>query len=163
MHPKTKIAGSLMELQERCDAVRASGRKIVLTSGCFDLLHGGHLEYLVNASELGGENSCLVVGLNSDAFVKRLKGEGRPIRKEGDRVFVMAGFSMVELAAVFDDDLALISAVHPDVYVASSTSHVRIGDDAPRVELLKSIGAEVIEIGSDKTDSTTDIIKRSAA
>ena len=131
----------------------------MLTSGCFDLLHGGHLEYICDAAELG----CLVVGINSDEFVRKIKGPTRPVRLEDDRAFTMAGFSPVDLVVIFDCDYELIETVKPDIYVASSTSHVKIWEEEKRVKLLESIGAKIVEIGSKKTDSTTDIIKRAAA
>ena len=159
MHPKSKIVATLAALSEICQARKKAGKTIVLTSGCFDLLHGGHLEYICDAAELGN----LVVGINSDAFVKRLKGKNRPVRDQEDRAFTVAGFAAVELVTVFDCDYELIMAVSPNIYVASSTSHVSVWDDKKRVTLLEDIGARVIEIESKITDSTTDIIKRSAS
>jgi len=156
MDPRNKMMANLEELRAACRKVKMRGEHISLTSGCFDLLHGGHLEYLCQAARYGH----LVVGINSDAFVKKLKGEDRPIRSEEDRAFVMAGFYSVRLVVVFEDDYELIKAVSPDYYIASSTSHVSIWDDKRRVELLKSLDSHLIELGSEKTDSTTSIIKR---
>jgi glycerol-3-phosphate cytidylyltransferase len=155
---KEKIVESLCKLSVICSAMRAKGRMIVLTSGCFDLLHGGHLEYLESASKWGN----LIVGINSDRFVKRLKGNTRPIRDEDDRAFLIAGFSSVEFAVIFDSDYELIEAVKPDIYVASSTSHLKIEDDSKRIELLEMLGSKIIELESGKRDSTTDIIRRAA-
>lgn len=159
MHPKSKIVASLAKLSQICKLHKESGKTIVLTSGCFDLLHGGHLEYVCDAGEMG----WLVVGINSDAFVKRLKGDSRPVRDQHDRAFTMAGFSPVKLVTIFDSDYELIRAVRPNVYVASSTSHVSAWDDLERVSLLENIGARIVEIEFNKKDSTTDIIKRAAA
>lgn len=158
MHPTKKIVSDLAVLSRICRANQEKGRTIVLTSGCFDLLHGGHLHYLCDAAKLG----FLVVGINSDQSVRKLKGDDRPIRGENDRAFTMAGFSSVKLCTVFDDDCALIAAVRPDVYVASSTSRIRIWDDAERIALLKKLNTRVMEIESQKQDSTTDMIKRAA-
>ncbi len=158
MHPTDKVIASLSALSSICDADRTLGKKIVLTSGCFDLLHGGHLEYICDA----GERGFLIVGINSDAFVRKLKGEGRPIRKENDRAFLMAGFFPVRRVIIFDCDYELIEAVKPDIYIASMTSHVRVWDDKRRVSLLNEHGSEIIELDSGKTDSTTGIINRSA-
>ena len=161
MHPREKIVASLDELSDMCRARRiAGGGSIVLMSGCFDLLHGGHLEYICDARDLG---YYLVVGINSDAFVKKLKGDGRPVRNQEDRAFTMAGFSPVDLVVIFDCDYELIRAVRPNVYVASATSHVSIWDDTKRVQLLENLGARIVEIESKKEDSTTDIIRRAAA
>ena len=158
MHPSDKIVKSLAELEYVCRSLKKSGKKLVLTSGCFDLLHGGHLEYLCEA----GKHGCLIIGVNSDEFVRKIKGINRPIRGQDDRAFLMAGFFSVTLVVVFDCDYDLIAAVEPDVYVASSTSHVTIWEDKRRVSLLESLNVQIIEIGSKKTDSTTDIIKRAA-
>ncbi len=158
-HPNEKIVLSLKELAVICEEARASGQRVVLTSGCFDLLHGGHLEYICDA---GGMGDILVIGINSDAFVKRLKGEGRPIRDEHDRAFLMAGFSVVHHVMIFECDYELICAVRPDVYVASNTSHVRVMDDPERMRLLALYKAKIVELSSEKTDSTTDIIQRSS-
>ncbi len=157
MSPEEKIL-PLGSLSEACSARRAEGKTVVLTSGCFDLLHGGHLHYICDAGELG----FLVVGINSDQFVKRLKGENRPIRDQSDRAFLMAGFYPVQLVTIFDDDYELIRAVVPHIYVASVTSHVRVWEDTQRIALLEELGSQVIEIESKKQDSTTDIIRRSA-
>lgn len=157
-NPLNKVEKDLVGLREFCKEIRSRQEKIVLTSGCFDILHGGHLEYLCAAGNLG----YLIVGINSDAFVKRLKGEKRPIRNEDDRAFVLAGFDVVNRVVVFDSDYDLIEAVSPDIYIASKTSHVTIWNDAKRVKILTSIGAEIVELGSGKKDSTTSIIERAA-
>jgi len=143
------------ELQEACKKLKESGKKIVLMSGCFDLLHVGHLDAVCDASEYGS----LIVGINSDIFVKKLKGENRPIRDEKERASLMAGFSFVDYVTIFDDDYDLIESVRPDYYIASMTSHVRIWKDEKRVALLKEIGAKIIEFGPEKRNSTTRIIK----
>jgi D-glycero-beta-D-manno-heptose 1-phosphate adenylyltransferase len=158
MHPKDKIL-SLDKLGKGCQALRKNGKTVVLTSGCFDLLHGGHLDYILAASNFGS----LVVGINSDSFVRRLKGDSRPIRDEQDRAFVMAGFSAVELVTVFGWDYELIDAVAPNIYVSYLMSHLRIWDDVRRVAQLKKLGTEIIELEDEKVDSTTSIIERTAA
>ena len=157
MPPREKIIRSLAQLHVLCNNLKESRKKIVLTSGCFDLVHGGHLEYVYQASQYG----FLVVGINSDEFVKRLKGEGRPIRDEVDRAFVMAGFEPVGFVTIFNQDDDLIRAVEPDVYVASTTSHVKIFDDVERVHLLNWMGAQIVELGAQsRTNSTTNIIEK---
>jgi len=98
------------------DAWRAAGERIVFTNGVFDLLHRGHVEYLAKARALGGR---LVVGINSDASVRRLKGPARPIVAAGDRAALLEALACVDLAVIFDDDTParLIEAVRPDVLV----------------------------------------------
>lgn len=156
-YPRDKIVHSLDELaRKRHELKHNNEEKIVLTSGCFDLLHGGHLEYICNASTYG----FLIVGVNSDNFVRRLKGPLRPIRDQEDRLFTIAGFVPVGLAAIFDDDIALIQAVQPDIYVASKTSHIRIWDDNYRLRTLRGMGTTIVELPAFKKDSTTNIIAR---
>ncbi|NTW27286.1 MAG: adenylyltransferase/cytidyltransferase family protein [Candidatus Moranbacteria bacterium] len=155
---KDKLVESLCRLSLICTNMKSSGKIVVLTSGCFDLLHGGHLEYLESASQWGN----LIVGINSDQFVKRLKGDTRPIRDEQDRAFLISGFSAVEFVTIFDCDYRLIEAVKPDIYIASVTSHLKIEDDVKRIELLESFGTRIVELESGKRDSTTDIIRRAA-
>lgn len=160
MHPREKIATSLFDVSNRCRRQRnLSGEPIVLTSGCFDLLHGGHLEYLIEA----GSKGFLVVGVNSDPFVRKLKGAARPVRDQNDRVFTLAGFEPVSLAVVFDDDIDLIKSVMPNIYIASSTSHVRVWDDPPRLSTLRDTNCVIFEISSKKEESTTAMIRRASS
>ena len=156
MDPREKIVESLLDLFLLCQAHRKAGAKIVLTSGCYDLLHGDHLAYLCEVSKIGH----LVVGINSDKFVKRLKGEDRPIRGQVDRAFTIAGFEPVKLVTIFDCDYQLIEAVKPNFYTTSATSHLLIRDDKKRIDLLNYLGTQIVEIESKKTDSTTGIITR---
>lgn len=152
-----KIAHSLNDLAKKRQAiVRNNEEKIVLTSGCFDILHGGHLEYLCDANKYG----LLIVGVNSDAFVRRLKGSSRPLRGQEDRLFTIAGFEPVDLAVIFNDDVELIRTAQPDIYVASSTSHIRIWDDTYRLKTLQGMGTAIIELTARKEESTTNIIAR---
>jgi D-beta-D-heptose 7-phosphate kinase/D-beta-D-heptose 1-phosphate adenosyltransferase len=103
-------------LRRELAAFRAAGKKVVFTNGCFDILHTGHARYLHEARRQG---DVLVVGLNSDASVRRLKGEGRPVVREGDRAELLASLDCVDYVVVFEDDtpLDLIRAVEPDVLV----------------------------------------------
>ena len=112
---KNKIIG-MDELPKRLQQWRGQGFSVVFTNGCFDLLHRGHVEYLAKAADKG---DVLVVGLNTDASVKRLKGERRPINKEQDRALLLAALSMVDAVVLFGEDTPyeLIKAVRPDVLV----------------------------------------------
>ena len=103
-------------LRQTLAAWRAAGQKIVFTNGCFDLLHFGHLHYLADARDLGDR---LVVGLNSAASVRRLKGPTRPINDEHTRTHALAALQFVDAVVIFEDDtpLELIRAVMPDVLV----------------------------------------------
>ncbi|MCA9755122.1 MAG: D-glycero-beta-D-manno-heptose 1-phosphate adenylyltransferase [Candidatus Eisenbacteria bacterium] len=102
------------EARRRCEALRESGRTVVFTNGCFDLLHAGHVRYLADARELG---DLLVVGLNSDDSVQRLKGEGRPWNSAAARATVLLGLRSVDLVIVFDQDtpLELIQHLRPSI------------------------------------------------
>ena len=159
MSPKDKIV-SLAQAREICREKRAGGEKVILTSGCFDLLHGGHLDHICEVGEMG----FLVVGINDDAFVKKLKGPSRPVRRETDRAYLIAGFSPVGLAVIFGSDYELIVAIKPQIYVTSRTASVSIWEDHRRIQLLEEVGAEIIELEHrEKVDSTTAIIQRSVA
>lgn len=95
---------------------KPEGRKVVFTNGCFDILHRGHATYLAQARELG---DLLVVGLNTDASVRRLKGPSRPVNSERDRAFLLASLACVDFVILFDEDTPeqLIHQVQPDVLV----------------------------------------------
>ena len=112
---KNKIC-QLSTLNSQLSSLRSQGLKVVFTNGCFDILHRGHVEYLSHASDLG---DVLVVGLNTDASVRRLKGEGRPVNNEEARALLLASLSFVDAVVLFDEDTPyeLIKAVHPDVLV----------------------------------------------
>jgi rfaE bifunctional protein nucleotidyltransferase chain/domain len=155
-HPSEKIC-TLQEVVNLSTNVRAAGEKVILTSGCFDLVHAAHADYVYRAAQHG----FLVLGINSDQFVQRLKGPNRPIRTENDRALLMAGLEPVGAVVIFDDDVELITAVRPQVYVASTTSHVTLDADPLRARALQAINAQVIELGSsDVGTSTTKLIER---
>ena len=101
-------------LYKHCNSWRALGKKIVFTNGCFDILHRGHLDYLARAADFG---NILVIGVNSDASVKRLKGDSRPLVNEQDRLFQLASLVYVDAVCLFDEDTPqeLIEIVKPDV------------------------------------------------
>ena len=119
----------------------STGSRIVLTNGCFDILHAGHVSFLEEAAGLG---THLVVGLNSDRSTRRLKGADRPINKERDRAIVLAGLSSVAAVTIFDQDNAceLISAVRPNIYVKGGDYSIEsINQDERR--LVEVNGGEV--------------------
>jgi rfaE bifunctional protein nucleotidyltransferase chain/domain len=107
---------ALDEISELVQRSRRGGKKVVATNGCFDLLHLGHVRYLQRARSLG---DVLVVGLNGDASVRRLKGRGRPINGEQDRAEVLAALECVDFVTIFHAERAtqFIQTVRPDVYV----------------------------------------------
>ena len=99
--------------------VRAQGGTVVVAGGCFDLLHAGHVSLLESARRLG---DCLIVAMNSDASVRRLKGASRPVQPEAARAAVLASVAAVDLVVIFEEDtpLALLDAIRPDVLVKGS-------------------------------------------
>ena len=117
------------------------GKTIVFTNGCFDLLHAGHVRYLAAARQLG---DILVVGLNGDASVRELKGEGRPLNSQEDRAEVMAALGAVDYVIVFDEKRAanLMREVRPQVYAKGGDYTVN-SLDPDEVAALKEIGARI--------------------
>jgi rfaE bifunctional protein nucleotidyltransferase chain/domain len=115
MQPESKIL-PLTEALRLVAGWRLTSERVVFTNGCFDLIHPGHLRYLLEARALGHR---LVVGLNSDASVRRLKGEGRPIMDEQARALLLACLLMVDLVIIFDEEtpIELIRALRPDLLV----------------------------------------------
>lgn len=135
---------------------RFKNQKIVFTNGCFDLLHPGHIEYLAKARDLG---DILIVGLNTDASVKRLKGEGRPTQNQEARAMVLAGLGNVDGVVLFDEDtpLELIKQVQPDVLVKGGDYEVK---DIVGYDVVKAKGGEVITIPFVDGFSTTSILEK---
>ncbi|HHJ49952.1 MAG TPA: D-glycero-beta-D-manno-heptose 1-phosphate adenylyltransferase [Phaeodactylibacter sp.] len=149
------------QLQQQVQAWRKAGERVVFTNGCFDILHYGHVDYLARAAGLGDR---LVVGLNSDASVSRLKGAHRPIQDEQSRLHVMAALGFVDAVTLFEEDtpLELIRLLMPDVLVKG-------GDWRPEqivgADLVLAAGGEVHSLPFIEGYSTTAIenkIKRQA-
>lgn len=151
MKAKSKIVG-LRTLQKRIKEWRKTGKKIVFTNGCFDILHAGHVSVLEFSRSKG---DILIVGLNSDASVKRLKGPARPINTQADRALVLAALESVSAVCVFEEDTPynLIKTVRPDVLVK--------GGDYKKSEIVGSEFAGcVVRFALLKGRSTTNIIKK---
>ncbi|MCK9254819.1 MAG: D-glycero-beta-D-manno-heptose 1-phosphate adenylyltransferase [Bacteroidales bacterium] len=107
---------STKNLQEFIKSLKANNETIVFTNGCFDILHYGHINYLAQAADLG---SKLIIGLNSDSSVKKLKGENRPINKEMERAFILASLFFVDAIIIFEEDTPekLIQEINPNILV----------------------------------------------
>ncbi len=135
---------------------RAAGEPIVFTNGVFDLLHRGHVEYLEEARSLGGR---LVVGVNSDRSVRRLKGPARPIVPEAERAELLEALECVDLAVVFDDDTpqSLIEAVAPDVLVKGGDWAV---ENIVGREFVEARGGRVLNIALREGFSTSSLEAR---
>jgi D-beta-D-heptose 7-phosphate kinase / D-beta-D-heptose 1-phosphate adenosyltransferase len=144
------------ELVAQVAAYRAQGRRIVLTNGCFDVLHRGHVGYLEQARRLG---DVLVVAVNSDDSVRRLKGPERPVNPVEDRAAVLAGLASVDHVVVFEEDTParLIELVRPDVYVKGGDYTPEAIPEAP---LVRRLGGEVHTLEFLPDRSTSEIINR---
>lgn len=136
--------------------LRKSKKKVVFTNGCFDILHYGHVMYLEKAKEKG---DVLIVGLNSDSSVRKIKGKGRPIVNELDRARVLAGLESVDYVVIFgrETPLEIIKALKPDVLIKGSDWKNKgiVGSD-----LVKSCGGKVLTINLASGRSTTNLIKK---
>jgi D-beta-D-heptose 7-phosphate kinase/D-beta-D-heptose 1-phosphate adenosyltransferase len=150
------------ELVERCAVLRSEGRRIVFTNGCFDILHVGHARYLERARSLG---DALVVGINDDASVRRLKGPARPIVHEDDRAGLVAALRAVDLVSFFWEDtpFELIAAIVPDVLVKGG-DYDPDATEGPRYivgsDVVRAAGGEVRVIEFVDGRSTSGIIER---
>ena len=132
------------------------GKKLVFTNGCFDILHRGHVQYLMQAADLG---EILVIGLNSDASVKQLKGDSRPIQDENTRAEILASLSFVSYVVIFEEETPynLINQVQPDILVKGGDYVIEkiVGYD-----IVTSRGGKVLTIPFVEGHSTTSIISR---
>jgi D-glycero-beta-D-manno-heptose 1-phosphate adenylyltransferase len=155
------MSPKIVELEQashRCDKLRATGKRLVATNGCFDLLHVGHVRYLQAARALG---DFLAVGLNGDRSVCELKGSGRPIAKESDRAELLAALQCVDLVTVFPQLRAtqFISAVRPAIYVKGGDYSSETLNEEERA-VLNEIGAEVRLIPFETGHSTSRLIEQ---
>ncbi len=141
-------------LRERVNEWRRGGQQIVLTNGCFDLLHVGHIRYLRGAKALGGK---LIVAINSDDSVRKLKGEGRPAMPVEERAEILAALADVDAIVIFDepDVRALVREIHPDVQ-AKGTDYTR--DNVPERDEVTAYGGRIEIVGDSKDHSTTDLL-----
>ena len=157
INPESKIA-SLGQLQQRMEEWRNEGLAVVFTNGCFDLLHIGHVTLLDDARR---EGDRLIVGINSDASVRRLKGPSRPIVPEHARARVLAALAAVDAVVVFDEPtpLELMIALRPDVIVKGGDY---VADDIVGATEVRSWGGRVEIVPFVPGFSTTDIIARAA-
>ena len=146
------------EVRDWRDTLDASGKRVVLTNGCFDLLHTGHLRYLEEARQLG---DALVVAVNGDASVRELKGAGRPLNSESDRAELLAGLRCVDRVTVFPETRAInvIEAVAPHIY-AKGGDYTPESLDTGEQTALKSIGAEVCILQIVAGRSTSRLVSR---
>ncbi|MDA3813573.1 MAG: D-glycero-beta-D-manno-heptose 1-phosphate adenylyltransferase [Candidatus Cloacimonetes bacterium] len=144
------------EITKIVKELKSQNRKIIFTNGCFDILHSGHVKYLAEAEELG---DILILGLNSDSSVKRLKGNDRPINNEIERATVLSALSTVSYIVIFEDDTPymLINHIKPNILVKG-------GDWKPEEivgsDIVSSYNGEVKSLSFIEGKSTTDIINK---
>ncbi len=146
-------------LRNLCEEQRACGKKIVFTNGCFDIIHAGHVKYLEEAKKLG---DILVLGLNSDDSVSRLKGPSRPVNNQNDRAIVISALKSIDFVAIFDQDTPyeLIGVVQPDVLVKGGDYNP---DDIVGADIVRARGGKVVTIDFVEGKSTSSIIGKMQA
>ena len=139
-----------------CNELRVTNRQIVFTNGCFDILHAGHVTYLEKAKRLG---DILIIGLNSDKSVKRLKGESRPVNSEHDRAIVLGALKAVDFVVYFEEDtpLELIKIIKPDFLVKGGDYKI---ENIVGADIVQDKGGEVVVIPFVEGKSTTNIINK---
>lgn len=144
------------DLQPLLKKLRAEGKTIVTTNGCFDILHVGHVRYLEETKKFG---DILIVALNSDASVRRLKGEGRPINNEMDRAEVLNGLKSVDYVVLFDEDSPadLLAKIKPDVHTKGADYTV---ETLPEAKIILENGGRLEFIKFVEGKSTTNTIKK---
>ena len=139
-----------------CAELRRRGKKIVFTNGCFDIIHAGHVRYLATAKNFGDE---LIVGLNTDESVRRLKGAHRPINSQEDRAEVLLALKAVDHVIFFGEQTAenLIAEVKPDVYVKGGDYTL---ETLPEAKIVQSYGGRVELVNLVAGRSTTNVVKK---
>ena len=157
MKPDNVIPAAIVdrpELISITNEARARGLPIILANGCFDVLHVGHLRYLAGAKALGG---YLVVGINSDEQVKKLKGDSRPVQNENDRAEIIAAIYCVDAVSIFNEPNVeeLIRALRPDIH-AKGTDYTEAS--VPERETVIACGGRVAIVGDPKDHSSSELI-----
>ncbi len=144
------------QLKKIIPKLKKEGKRIAFTNGCFDILHYGHIKYL---GEAKAKADILVVGLNNDASIRRIKGAGRPINRQSDRAKVLSALSCVDYVTVFGEDtpLSLIKSVKPDALIKGADWQAEkiVGAD-----FVKSYGGKALTVSYLKGYSTTGLIER---
>jgi rfaE bifunctional protein nucleotidyltransferase chain/domain len=156
VRPARSKIGTLDEVKDRVRDARSAGRTVALANGCFDVLHVGHVRYLAGAR---AEADVLVVGVNADASVRRLKGRGRPLMSDGDRALMVAALESVDHVVVFpeDDVGALLLALRPDVH-CKGTDYAP--DTVPERDVVRSYGGRLAIVGDPKDHDTRRLIEK---
>ena len=146
------------QLPEWRDAMRAGGKKLIVTNGCFDILHLGHVTYLESARNFG---DALLVGINGDEATRQLKGAGRPVNPESDRAAVLAALASVDGVCVFADKTAVkfLLAAKPDIYVKGGDYTLdTLNQDERRA--VESAGGKIVLVPFVSGKSTTELLEK---
>ena len=162
MSPAEAMTGTVLDIEAAArlaEAARRAGRRVVLANGCFDLLHVGHVRHLSAARALG---DLLIVGVNGDAAVGRLKGRGRPLVPAAERAEIVAALAGVDHVVIFEGDSAdeLVTRIKPTVH-AKGTDYTP--ESIPEARRVRAAGGRVAIAGDPKTHSTRDLIAEIAA
>ena len=145
-----------MKISEIVTGLKAKGKKIVFTNGCFDILHVGHVRYLKEAKALG---DILILGLNSDCSVKSLKGSNRPINNESDRAEVLSSLKAIDYVVIFDEKTAenIVGEVKPDIYAKGGDYSI---DTLPEAKIVAEHGGKTVLLQLVDGKSSTNIINK---
>lgn len=147
---------TIYRLEKIIKSLRRKGKKIVFTNGCFDLIHSGHIHCLDKARSLG---DTLIVGLNSDKSIKKIKDKGRPILYEKERIKILSALEMVDYIVLFNnrDPVDIIKKIKPDIHVKGGDYKL---EDLKERKIIEKHNGKVVIIPLVKGSSTTDIINR---
>lgn len=147
---------TLKEVNQIVSSLRREGKTLVTTNGCFDLIHAGHIQYLADAASLG---DLLVVGINSDSSVSRLKGPSRPIQNESDRALLIGSLKMVDFTFIFDenDPIAFLDVLKPDIHVKGGDY---VPERLPEKTIVEKNGGKIVIVPFTTGHSTTSIVKK---
>lgn len=145
---------SLEDVERLAVELRGQGKRLVLANGCFDLLHVGHIRYLQAAKQLG---DVLIVAVNSDASVRRIKGRGRPLMSQTERAEIVAALGCVDYVVTFEEEtvVRLIARLKPHVH-AKGTDYTE--ESVPEREAVRAVGGRVAIVGDPKAHSTRELI-----
>jgi len=156
--PSAKLK-TLSELKPLLVFAKRHGRTVVFANGCFDLIHVGHVRYMQSAKARG---DILILALNSDASVRAIKGQGRPLQSEAARAEIVGSMECVDYVLIFDDPTVdqLLDELRPDIH-AKGTDYT--AESVPERETVRSYGGRVAIVGDLKTHSTRDLIKEIVA
>lgn len=154
-----KKAYALSQLKRIIAEEKSRGKRIVLANGCFDLIHVGHIRYLKESKQKG---DILVLALNSDSSIRKLKGQGRPILNEKERVKILSSFSFIDYITVFEEENVkkVLLVLRPDIHAKGSDY---TEETVPEKETVRKYGGKIAITGGPKIKSTSQLIKQIAA